>query len=189
MSGTNTDLVAPSKYELFHLRSILVSNRNAVDYYERQLANDQEIERQSKQFKISTKDIVRLTEKLKIEAEKEYKLVENRLSLQSILQHHIATIRFLEEESLTQVMAHKPNCSFPSNSQILHFTIEPRNKGIIGLRIGERQILHLGSGSREFEVVGIDFAELWQIHAHSKEPLPRDTSDRPNYSPYHHGGE
>jgi hypothetical protein len=189
MSGTVTDLVAPSKYELFHLRQILETNRRSIAIYESRLANEKEIEEWAKEFKISPRDIVSLTEKMKSESQRDYDQINSRLSLELTLLHHLVTIRFLDESSPTQVMAHKSNCSFPTNSPILHFPVEPRNRGAIGLRIGDKQKLNLGSGSREFEVVGIDFAELWQIHSHSREPLPTDTSDRPNYSPYHHGGE
>jgi len=174
---------------LFHLRQILESHKRRIDYHKSDLISDNNLDLHSRNYGLSKSDVIASIRSLIKEYENESQQIVKRLSREFTLLHHIVTIRFVDESSLAQVMAHKPNCSFPINTQILHFPNEPRNKGIIGLRIGDKQKLHLDSGSREFEVVGIDFAELWQIHAHSREPLPRDTSDRPNYSPYHHGGE
>ena len=189
MSDTNTDLVAPSKYELFHLHQILESHKRRIVYHKSDLASDENLELRSRNYGLSKLDVIALIRSLIQESEHESQQIVKQLSREFTLLHHIITIRFLDESSLTELMAHKPNCSFPVNSHILHFPIDSRNKGIIGLWIGDKQKLDFGSGSREFEVVGIDFAELWQIHSHSREPVPRDTSDRPNYSPYHHGGE
>lgn len=117
-------------------------------------------------------------------------LLKSQLSCESVLPHHLLTMKHGETSLNFYVMVHVPSCIHPKMPKIEHLRSDGIGAQILGSSAGAKfnGFPYDGKVIR-CELVAIEHAEVWQIHGDLKKPPEIDTSNRPNYTPYHHGGE